>query len=1228
MNYIIVPTSNSDYQSWQCRLLNWSRKKVKQKGKLIFLRCEDEMGVNKTPDIYNDPDVEVIDLPNYALEWEYNEEQSLRGQPYWWGAIPNKYLSIKWLCDNYPLKDDDTLLFLDPDMIFLEPIDMVPVKNEIIAQRFIHYYPIENWKAIPDDEVGRGIMYPFIIRADSLKLIINDYISASEEIKRETKKWEAEMWGLDFAVKKNILNIRYEDNLGRCTAWHSLGEKGLPKIIHFPNEILDKNNNRLWFKQDYTFRQNMDIFANLAKNEIDNELLSQVSQERTDYLYYLKWNFSDIFKNYTGNNGYIIFRPWPGGFNNIRMSLELAVCIAYLSNKTLVLPPKYKMYLLKDEFGLEDFFDVEDLGVNTISFENFCELKGIGISYDAAKSISKVLSEEFPRNVYNLEKILPSFDFTKGRGFINKENFLGDNECVFFDGNLLGSFYQTLHTNKNTELKKLVAKHIHYLPKIFDIGWKAVNWMGEGYYAMHVRRNDFQYKDLFISAQEIYENIKDIVPNGATLYIATDLKDLSFFDPLKEHYLLYFYNQVAEASGIDPHYNYIPIVEQLICTRAIKFIGNDYSTLSSYIYRMRGYMNDIEDKDFYINTQKYNQDDQLSFRESKKFIANWAREFKDVWNFTDKTIFVSVASYNDRQLISTLKDLYETADNIGRIVVGVHLQDNEEYYQELLNQHFPNIKIIFTKAEESRGVVWAREKIKSELFNQEDYFLQIDAHSRFKFGWDNILINQIINLNNKSLISTYPNEFSLDDTDRVYISKLSTNAPLRIKKFFSEDLYDNRLNPENKSSLGEYEVADSKWIAGGFIFAPREWVEQVKFSDEIVCKGEEDIQFFLSYLKGWNVKLPSEAVVWHNYNALGLDGLVYRKPNLNSLKDNSVQIINDILFNQQHSRTIEQLEEFLEIKFRKINNNDPIIEEKEDTIFVALTSFIDTDLRNTILSCIHQAKHPEKLSFGLILQYNNETGSHERCVDELIEQYNIRVKKYWYEESKGGCWARYEVADLLKDEKYILQIDSHTRFVKNWDEILINDIKNINEKCIISYLSPPFYRNKELGVDYYFKYVEDPYIINVPKITSITNDYWPTFVGYTNEKHTNNKNRMVSILYAGFVFAPASWYHDVRNDPEHYYTGEEFALSIRTFTHGYNIYQPSRIVSWHKSDPDHIHHFKTLPTGDDLHNHAMSRLKMLIEGGNLERYGLGNERTLSDYENFAGINIKQRIVYE
>jgi hypothetical protein len=298
----------------------------------------------------------------------------------------------------------------------------------------------------------------------------------------------------------------------------------------------------------------------------------------------------------------------------------------------------------------------------------------------------------------------------------------------------------------------------------------------------------------------------------------------------------------------------------------------------------------------------------------------------------------------------------------------------------------------------------------------------------------------------------------------------------------------------------------------------------------------------------------------------------------------------------------------------------------DSTIFISIASFIDTDLRNTILSCINQAKYPENLSFGVVLQYNNEEDTNERCIDDLIKQYNIRIKKYWFEESQGGCWARNKVSSLYINEDYALQLDAHIRMVKNWDVLLVKEyleLKQKSNKPLISYLSPSFFRNENLGLDYDFRHIDDPYIINVPTIRSIAADYWPTFGGYDDEAHTNKKPKNVSLLYAGFVFTQGDWLLEVRNDPEHYYTGEEFALSIRSYTHGYDIFIPSQIMSWHLSRPNHIHHFKVLD-GNKNHIKAMEQLHKLIFGGNLGEYGLGNQRTLEQYEEFAKINIKER----
>jgi hypothetical protein len=44
------------------------------------------------------------------------------------------------------------------------------------------------------------------------------------------------------------------------------------------------------------------------------------------------------------------------------------------------------------------------------------------------------------------------------------------------------------------------------------------------YYALHVRRGDFQFKDVKISAAQIIENLKGnaIIPRGSVVYVSTD----------------------------------------------------------------------------------------------------------------------------------------------------------------------------------------------------------------------------------------------------------------------------------------------------------------------------------------------------------------------------------------------------------------------------------------------------------------------------------------------------------------------------------------------------------------------------------------------------------------------------------------------------------------------------------------------------------------------------------
>ena len=305
-----------------------------------------------------------------------------------------------------------------------------------------------------------------------------------------------------------------------------------------------------------------------------------------------------------------------------------------------------------------------------------------------------------------------------------------------------------------------------------------------------------------------------------------------------------------------------------------------------------------------------------------------------------------------------------------------------------------------------------------------------------------------------------------------------------------------------------------------------------------------------------------------------------------------------------------------------------------NTIFVAIACYLDYELKHTILDCINKAKHPENLRFGVCLQYDENESTNEHVLDFLESKLPIKVLKYHYTESNGGCWARNLAQSLYDGETYHLQIDSHTRLIQNWDEIVINDyteLKKTVDKPLISFLPPSYSRFDELGVDYDFKNIQLLDKINIPKIERITTEYWPAYGGYGNEQHTNFKSVNAILLYGGFIFSEGKWIVEVEQDPEHYYTGEEFALAIRSYTHGYDIYTTSQIVAWHRAHPvAPKKHYNNNPEEISIgrHRHAMERLRMLVEKEDLGKYGFGTVRTIEQYGEFARIDFLNKTLMD
>lgn len=102
-----------------------------------------------------------------------------------------------------------------------------------------------------------------------------------------------------------------------------------------------------------------------------------------------------------------------------------------------------------------------------------------------------------------------------------------------------------------------------------------------------------------MDASEILAELKETIPPGGTLFIATNERNITFFRPIQEVYDVSFIGDFGSMlSDINP--NYFPLVEQLVASRGRVFFGTFFSTFSAYIARLRGYWSVKEKHEGYM----------------------------------------------------------------------------------------------------------------------------------------------------------------------------------------------------------------------------------------------------------------------------------------------------------------------------------------------------------------------------------------------------------------------------------------------------------------------------------------------------------------------------------------------------------------------------------------------------------------------------------------------------
>jgi [Skp1-protein]-hydroxyproline N-acetylglucosaminyltransferase len=220
---------------------------------------------------------------------------------------------------------------------------------------------------------------------------------------------------------------------------------------------------------------------------------------------------------------------------------------------------------------------------------------------------------------------------------------------------------------------------------------------------------------------------------------------------------------------------------------------------------------------------------------------------------TDGSIFVSVASYRDINCSNTLEELYTKARDPNKIFVGL-VQQNKLKSEDCTyyNANVRNMSISYRKA---KGPCYARY-LASSLYTGEQYFFQIDSHTRFEQGWDTDLRRYISALPKMCILSHYPQSwYNMKDK---YVPVNDT--PIRVHSYY-------KYKAHNISSVGENQFKQGLGVAGGFMFMRGEVLLEVPFDKHLdwVFTGEEFLYSARLYTRGYKFYSPPKNVAYHYY---------------------------------------------------------------------------------------------------------------------------------------------------------------------------------------------------------------------------------------------------------------------------------------------------------------------------------------------------------------------------
>ena len=302
------------------------------------------------------------------------------------------------------------------------------------------------------------------------------------------------------------------------------------------------------------------------------------------------------------------------------------------------------------------------------------------------------------------------------------------------------------------------------------------------------------------------------------------------------------------------------------------------------------------------------------------------------------------------------------------------------------------------------------------------------------------------------------------------------------------------------------------------------------------------------------------------------------------------------------------------------------------TVFISLASYCDPLLHFTLQRALATAADPASLHFAVVDQ--SPESVRQPLPQELAPARlsYLRIDPVY---ARGPCWARALAMTLYDGEDWFFQIDSHMEFEDGWDQRLIAQASELlpGRKGVVlsAYPNPFVFQDgqivRQVCTDKVLAHVVKPGAAFDPDHPVLAFEAHPVDVDWPVPGFH---------LGAGCLFGPGRLVTEFPYDPGFYFHGEEQAFALRLFTHGWDIFHmpglpiyhlynfagsgaPSRPLHW-----DAAHDAGRNEKWWSLEQRSRARLAALAAGQLEGVFGLGAQRTVTDYARFCGIDYEGR----